>query len=745
MPVIRVLFLWHMHQPFYKDLVAGEYRLPWVRMHALKDYYGMVKLLDEFPEVHQTFNLVPSLMTQIQEYAGGEARDPFLDVASKPADELTYEERLFALRYLFQANTENIVRRYPRYAELHRKLETNHFDPNNAQKYFQLQDYRDLQVLSQLSWFDEFFLEDRDVAALVAKERGYSEEDQQFVTRKQREICASVLPAYASAAQRGLIELSTSPFYHPILPLLCDTDQGRVSCPGLPLPRRRFQYPDDAREQLRRGLDLHEQVFGTLPVGVWPSEGSVSEEAIGIAHSLGVKWMATDEGVLGHSIAASFDRSRDGVLHGKAAENLYNIYRYEKGGTEMHMVFRDHSLSDLIGFVYSGMTPADAVKHFMQRLKASAEPVLAQGKDAVISVILDGENAWEFFPKSGREFLRRLYSTLRDDKQVESVTVSEAITKHSAPARLDRVVPGSWINANFNVWIGAPEDNKAWDYLTDAREEYSRRALQVPEEQRKLAYEELLIAEGSDWNWWYGPEHHSSNDADFDDLYRKHLTNVYTALGLRPPDYLAQPIATGTAKAKFFDQTAYIHPRVDGESVGYFDWIGAAHYIPDHHQSAMHGKRFLINSAYAGIDENNLYCRVDFADELFDPTMELIGDFLLAINVERKPAAGGTPEPKIRIELNVKSGKLVLTRTHCIPETLSREKSGLVARLGRVLEMQLSLDFLQARVGDTLGIRFAIWENGAPVDSLPAEGDLDLRVRTAEELAALTSGDLWSA
>jgi len=295
MPALRVVVLWHQHQPFYKDLVTGEYRLPWVRLHALKDYYGMVKLLEEFPQVHQTFNLVPSLITQIQDYVQGTTRDPFLDVAARPAKDLTANERLFALQYLFQANPEHLIGRYPRYAELWKHFQGSGLSPERAEKFFAAQDFTDLQVLSQLAWFDEFFLQEPQVAELVRKGRSFSLEDQHFVISRQRELISKVLPAHGGAAKQGRIEISTSPFYHPILPLVCDTNQGAVSTPGLPLPQNRFRQPEDAREQLQRGLDLHEKVLGLRPKGVWPSEGSVSEEVLAIAASLGVQWMATDE------------------------------------------------------------------------------------------------------------------------------------------------------------------------------------------------------------------------------------------------------------------------------------------------------------------------------------------------------------------------------------------------------------------------------------------------------------------
>ncbi|HVZ15480.1 MAG TPA: hypothetical protein VG897_00045, partial [Terriglobales bacterium] len=338
MPITRIAILWHQHQPFYKDLVSGEYRLPWVRMHALKDYYGMVKLLDEFPKVHQTINLVPSLIGQIQDYAAGNASDPFFRVASKPAAELTPAERRFALEYLFQANSVHLIGRYPRYNELWHRYDSYGQSSEKALEYFQTQDFADLQVLSQLAWFDEFFLDKPEVAELIRKGRGYTRKDQEIMLKWQHEIISCVLPAHAEAVKKGSIELSTSPYYHPILPLVCDTNQGGVSVPGLPLPQNHFRHPEDAREQLKRGLDMHEQVFGIRPVGVWPSEGSVSEEVLAIAAELGVRWMATDEGVLGRTLGVHFERPNEGRLRPDHAQKLYTPYLYSKGQTAMRMV-----------------------------------------------------------------------------------------------------------------------------------------------------------------------------------------------------------------------------------------------------------------------------------------------------------------------------------------------------------------------------------------------------------------------
>ena len=748
MPALRVILLWHQHQPFYKDLVTGEYRLPWVRLHALKDYYGMVKLLDEFPHVHQNFNLVPSLVAQIQDYVAGSAQDPFLEVASKPAKDLTDNERRFALQYLFQANPQNLIGRYPRYKELWERFREHGNHPDRAERYFQPQDFTDLQVLSQISWFDEFFLEEQDIAALVSKGHHYSLDDQKFVMARERELLARVLPAHAAAAEKGSIEISATPFFHPILPLLCDTSAGAVSTPGLPLPQNRFRHPEDAREQLRRGLDLHQQVFGVRPKGVWPSEGSVSEEALAIAHSLGVQWMATDEGVLGRSTGLFFARDGNGRLPGHLAEKLYNIYRYENGSTAMHLVFRDHTLSDLIGFVYSGMPPADAAQHLINNIKDAARPVLDKGRDAVVSIILDGENAWEYYPKSGREFLRRFYDRLQRESGLEALTISEAISRHKDFGHLNSLVPGSWINANFNVWIGAPEDNRAWDYLHHARDYYARNAARASEAQRQLAFDEILIAEGSDWNWWYGPEHHSANDRDFDELYRKHLSNVYQALGATAPDYLAQPITGVEVRPSFVPQTGYIHPRVTGDKVRYFEWMGAAIYTADHRAGAMHGKQFLLDSVYAGIDAANLYGRLDFSGK---PPAE---DFEIVVNVESW--ASGEPRPRrtLRVNAAAKEGRLKEWKiengtAERVLASIAEPDEHVKVALLRNFEFKVPLIWLLATPNTApnaerkagavaatskLRLRFSLWQNRLPLDSLPLEGWIELQVVSEGEL-----------
>jgi alpha-amylase/alpha-mannosidase (GH57 family) len=733
MSSIRLVFLWHMHQPYYKDLVTGQYRLPWVRLHALKDYYGMVKLLDEFPDVHQTFNLVPSLIAQIQDYVSGAALDPFWQVAALPAHELDFSERLFAIQYLFQANTDNMIGRYPRYRELWAQYRSKPEDAARLVPQLTNSDLTDLQVLSQIAWMDEFFLQDPDIQELVEKGRGYSADDQQLVVNKQRQFLAKVLPAYAVAAQRGSIEISTSPYYHPILPLVCDTDTGGVSHSGLPLPANRFQHADDARAQIQRGIDLHQKVFGVRPSGMWPSEGSVSNEVLRIAHEEGLDWLATDEGVLGRSIGYLFRRDGSGTLQPHAAEKLYRVYRWEKADARMNIIFRDHSLSDLIGFVYSGVPPRDAASDFLRRVKESAAPVLAAGRDAVVPIILDGENAWESYPQSGREFLRRLYDGIQNDPAIAATTVAETVKVEAAPEPLASIFPGSWINANFDIWIGAPEDNTAWDYLSAARNFYSENADKVSATQRALAFEELLIAEGSDWNWWYGPEHHSDNDRDFDELYRKHLSNIYHAMGAAAPEALAQPIAGRHVRPQFTPQSAYIHPHIDGRDIGYFDWLGAATHVADRHSSAMHGKSFLLDTGYAGVDASSLYCRLDF---LKPASKWAVAQTRVVISVESMPLDAALPITSYRLQSDIAKGSV--TRWQFCENGIEKQAHpDLRVEMDAILECQIPLSDLNAEQGTVLRVRFSVWRDHLPLDALPQEGSIEVRVVAESELSAV--------
>ncbi len=703
--MISVLVLWHQHQPFYKDLITGEYRLPWTRMHGLKDYYGMAAMLEEVPEARVTINLVPSLVKQILEYASGEARDPVMQVAFKTADALTRDERIFALTWLFQANYEHLIARYPRYKQLHGIFAGAGAQPERALALFTTQDIADLQVLSQLAWVDEIYQQnDPVIRALAAKERGFTRDDQVSLWNKQQELLGKILKAHREAQDRGQAELTTSPFYHPILPLICDTDSNSESHPGASLPRR-FHHPDDARMHLDRAVKLHEEVFGVRPLGLWPSEGSVSDQALALAAEAGFRWAATDEGVLGRSLRLGFARDSHGVP--EDASRLYAGYDLATAGGPMRLFFRDHQFSDLVGFVYSKMDPHDAARDIVARIERAAA---SGGEDALVPVILDGENAWEYYSESGREFLRSFYRAVTRHPRMQMVTGSGAA---ALPARgtLTHIVPGSWINANFDIWIGSPDDHRAWNLLSDARDFYESRISEEREgrrefsdTQRELAMEELLIAEGSDWCWWYGPEHHSHNDADFDRLYRSHLSNVYRALGEPAPLELAAPLTRQAERVFHAPQRAFVSPVIDGRVTTYFEWLGAGLYSPDHTTSSMHGRRFYIDQLHYGADDDNFYLRLDFLPGVLDSLGKTNSEIHVRIG-------GGNAEP-VELVAHLQQG--------------ARKHGTVDVCVGRIFEMRVSFASVGLRGAFCVTFQVVLVEDGLPVDMAPTEGWLTM-------------------
>ncbi len=700
-----------MHQPFYKDLATGEYKLPWTRMHALKDYYGMVRILEEFPKVRQTFNLVPSMMAQVGEYASGDAIDPFLQLALKPAESLNDEERSFLLRHSFYSDPQRMIYRYPRYGEL---FHTWQAQKSSGPRIFGAQEFRDLQMWSQLAWFDEEFqAEDPEVRDWMQRARQFTLADQRRMGEKQREIIGKVLPEYQKLAKTGQIEISTTPYYHPILPLLCDSNIAAVAHPSVPLPPR-FRYPQDARRQLTMAREYVSRHFGVAPVGLWPSEGSVSDEVLAIAAELGFEWAATDSGVLNRTVGRAVP-----------VDGLYRPYRWRQQNRMLNMIFRDHFLSDLIGFVYSKMDAGSAAGDFLHRIRENCAGILGAGRDALVPIILDGENAWEYYDRNGRPFLRELYRGITEDPRMSAVTVSEAL-RLTRTEPLDHIFPGSWINANFDVWIGAEEDNQAWTQLLRARQTLEDAGAAVPEQQRRLALEEMLIAEGSDWCWWYGPEHESANRIEFDQLYRSHLANVYRFLNLSPPEELSRPILRVALPEVQIESSGPITPVIDGEVTSYFEWMGAAVYHVDGRSGSMHGKKFLIQEVQFGSDGVNLYLRVDF----LPGTEQELNGMEARLNLQ-----SFDDRQTSRAVIDFSQGQAQLGELKLAGKPATAGTQPVECALSRVLEVRISLPALAIPSGAGVKFQFSLWQAGLPIDAVPQHGWLQMRTTDPVELS----------
>ncbi len=715
---VHLVLLWHMHQPQYRDPATRRYVLPWTRLHALKDYWGMVTLLQEFPGFHATFNLVPALGMQLEEYASGSFDEPWFALAFKPAEELGREDKAEILARAFQVNHEQLMSRWPRFVELYEWSKPA--GGAQAQVAFTMRDWRDLQTLSQLAWMDESWIQnDEVISRLAGKGKDFTEKEKAELKAKQLELLGLVLPAYREAARGSQIEVSTTPFYHPILPLVCDSDIARVANPATPLPRRAFRHPEDAREQLRRAREYHERLFGSSPAGLWPSEGSVSDQALILAAEEGFRWFGTDEGVLGRTLNIGFFRDANGIPAN--AERLYKPWRVQFGSKSITGFFRDHHLSDLIGFVYSRMDGKAAAADLHARLRSLGERV-PSAQPLTISLILDGENAWEYYPGNGREFLREFYRRVEGDQDFRALTASEAVAAAGDIPSTSGIFPASWINANFDVWIGHSEDVAAWELLWDAREAYAH-AVEARAQGRndapgetalKTAQESLLAAEGSDWCWWFGPEHSTANDAEFDALFRNHLTAIYLALGRVAPEELAKPIKRRPEHALHLAPSGFLRIKVDGRDTSYFEWLGAGLYSPERRGGAMHGRTFHLHELRYGFEERRFCVRVDpFVDALAE--LE---------NPEFRITVGGADDITVIVKLDrghVKEFAVEKARVCLLnPATVAE------AAFDRILEVVIQRDQIDLKGQTKLRLGVALWHGGLPVDVLPSEGFLDI-------------------
>lgn len=516
--MLNLAFIFHMHQPYYRNLLTQEAAMPWVRLHGAKDYLDMVKILKNYPRIHQVFNLVPSLVEQIEEYTNNTVKDRFLELSYKPAADLTPQEKQFILDRFFSIDKERVTSVHPRFYELFLKKQAN--------KEFTIQDYLDLQVWFNLVWTDPYFRENiPELREIVNKGRFFTEEEKQTVLGKQRDILEDILPTYREFINSGQIELTVSPFYHPILPLLYNTKIAKEANPHALLPKTDFIFPQDAKAQIDNAVKFCQEKFGAVPQGMWPSEESVSEHVLPFIIQSGIQWIVADEAILFKSLKK----------HKRNTALLYQPYLLKRKDGNLNIIFRDRNLSDLIGFVYHTFKTEDAVNDLMKHLENTANTF--KEKDLLVTIAMDGENAWEYYPNDGHDFLNLLYQRLSDAKFLKVTTVKEYLATHKPVNEIKRLAAGSWIYANFSKWIGNPFKNKAWEYLAIARKELESFKLEAAGDKLELAWKQIYICEGSDWFWWYG-----ENQDDFDQLFRMHLSNFYTIIGKPIPDYLNTPL-----------------------------------------------------------------------------------------------------------------------------------------------------------------------------------------------------------
>lgn len=682
---LKICILWHMHQPDYRDPISEQTLLPWAWLHAVKDYAEMLDTIVE-TDARVTINLVPSLLEQLERYERGEDRDLWLDLLARSPERLTESDRQFMLENFFSVNKETQIFAHARYHELF--LLSGSGGQADARK-FNDQDLLDLQVWFLLSWTG-FHLRRKSalVAELLRQGKHYREEQKQQLLSCCHDEVQRTLQFHRQLEESGQIEISVTPYAHPILPLLCDLHTAQEPSPGLPLPAAEFRYPEDARLQVREGLKTAARIFGQRQRGMWPAEGGVSETAVKILAEEGALWAATDEDILARSLVGGLaDRRR-----------LYQAYQH--GG--LPLLFRDRELSDRIGFLYATWDTKEAVNDLLLRLKNISQ--LAQG--GTVAIILDGENCWERYAENGHPFLRDFYLGLNQTSGLEMMTIKDAI-QQSESVPLERLAAGSWIRSDFTTWIGHPEENLAWELLHQARQEVVAdevdKALAHPDEPLSDFVRELLRAEGSDWFWWYGDEHASAQADIFDRLFRRHLEGLYHLKGLSAPEQIYQAIQPVTVKTSGFEPTACFTPLIDGLIGDYFEWL-AAGCIELSVGGAMYANGAGLKQLHYGYDLKNLYFRLDQVD--------LIRQL------------GGQ---KAVFELRLTVKELYFLRYSLGDKTLEVYCAGQLVASGpaasdQVLEMAVPLKALQLHPGDMVGLSCHVYKNKRESGRWPTEG-----------------------
>lgn len=718
MPAVSLALLWHQHQPYYPDDVSGETLMPWVRLHGTKDYYGMALHLLEVPEFRCTINLVPSLLLQLEAYTKHGRSDRHLDVSRMPADGLGETDACYLLDNFFMANADNMIRPYPRYNELYLRRGLGIDPVEAALPRFSEKDLRDLQVWNNLTWIHPLaFEQDADLREFLRKGRNWTESEKQWFLVRQMEILGQVIPLHRKLAESGQIELTTTPFYHPILPLLWDKRCARQAMPGCPLPKNLEPYQEDARRHVQRAVEYHAKLFGSPPRGMWPSEGSVSQEIVPIIAEAGIEWIATDEEILAASTNGWV--SRDGQGHMRHPEMLFRPWRVEEAGKSLQIVFRDHAMSDLVGFHYQRMDADHAVDDLLGKVDGIARAVAPAnaGRPALVPIILDGENCWEYYPDGGVKFLRQLYRRCAANPHVRPVRIGDFVRENPATDRIGHLFAGSWISHNFAIWIGHHEDVKAWELLHETRDFLKRTAAEgrIPPETLARAWEEIDIAEGSDWYWWFGEDHSSALDALFDQLFRKHLQNVYALLGVPAPVHLSQPIAQEHRRSIHSQPKGFLRVKVDGRRT-YFEWINAGTYVAGSERGTMTMvTEGLVREIHFGFDAERLMIRLDTQrsaaedlarlDELRIRCVEPAGlDLVLAGFAQRRP----------KIALHGPQGPVAA--------------QGLHVAVDQIVELSVPFAALGLKEDDPLRFFVEAFESRSSCDRAPGEGTIDLKI-----------------
>lgn len=609
---LSIAFYWHMHQPVYQLNAFGDYLMPWVRLHGVRDYLDMLLILNDFYNIKLNFNIVPVLLDSFIDYGEKNAHDIQSRLSVTPIADLTDDDKEFILNNFFDANYSSMIFPYEHYNELYQKR----FRSEKADiRAFSEQEYSDIMAWFNLAWIDPVFKDTLpEFHALLEKGRDFTLEDRVEIIELHRKIIRMIIPAYREFLKTGKIEITTSPYYHPIIPIMLDMKSSQKHLSTVDSSLYGLNLEDYAKQQIKSAFERIEDVFGSRPKGIWAPEHCVSPQTLELFKEMGAQWTISDEGILSNSIDAPFVRDFKGHLEDPYC--LTKSYKYKTKNSEINLIFRDSVIPNLISFEYANHDPKVAANDLYDRIKVIQNKLQSSpDKHHLLTIAMDGENCWENYVEDGTTFLKTIYSLIEEDSTLETVLISDYLEKEKYHKELKKIHSGSWINKNFQLWIGEPVKNLAWTYLKKVKEDLDEFIKKNPNHKNiALAKRELMIAQGSDWFWWYGEPNDSGQDHIFDYLFREHLKNVYRYLDIKSPNYFDSPMIS------IFTQTAIqpkntISPKIDGlEESDEEDWTGAGCLnLPD--GPILQDNKLFERICY-GADENNFYLRLYLSKNL---------------------------------------------------------------------------------------------------------------------------------
>lgn len=587
---LKIAFLWHMHQPYYKDDKAKQTFMPWLFLHAIKDYYDIPWYGSKFPSIKATYNLVPSLIYQLKSYINNDANDKLIEILKKEINKLSKSEINYLESYLFSSNEKNMIKPLPRYYELYLK-----YNLYNKRFDFSYNELLDLEVLFLLSWCGNYLRQENNtVKILINKQNFYTQEDKILLINELLNFLPEILKFYKQLQKDGKITLSTSPYYHPIMPLLLDIKSAKEVNLNITLPKVETDFKDFGIKNIEQAISYYEEIFDTKPQGFWPAEGGVSLSTAELFCQNSIKWFCTDEEILFKT------------LHNYDRNNIYKNYNLKTSSGNIEVRFRDHYLSDAISFVYSKKNPKEAALDFVSHLKNIFNSC---DFSPLVNVILDGENAWEFFPNNAEDFFNELYSLFEETPWLETLTMDDITRdKDILNIPITNIASGSWINGNFDIWIGSDEKNSAWELLNSTKKDFDTHKDAIDDITKELIEKEFMIALGSDWFWWYGDNHFTIQAVQFDELFRKHLINIYQYMNIPVPEGILTPIIKNNKKRGFSEQpTNFIYPKINGIKNDYFEWLNSGIIDLGKECSVMDSSKNTIDFIKYGYSKGKIY------------------------------------------------------------------------------------------------------------------------------------------